>query len=91
MPLLRISRAFAASEEFAPRALRQDDFHDIGIELYILWAYELVLHREADNEGFGYWHRLLDDLIVSDIPATSGLMVLLLSQSAEFRVKTGTI
>jgi hypothetical protein len=91
VPLVTISEAFAASEEFAPRALEQDDFHDIGIELYLLWAYELVLDREADNAGYTYWKGLLDDVTLYDIPATSGLLIAHLSQSPEFREKTGTV
>ncbi len=91
VPLVTISEAFAASQEFAPRALGQDDFHDIGIELYLLWAYELVLDREADNAGYTYWKGLLGDATLHDIPATSGLLIAHLSQSPEFREKTGTV
>jgi hypothetical protein len=91
VPLVTISEAFAASKEFAPRALEQDDFHDIGIELYIFWAYELVLGRQEDTAGFVYWKGLLKDGTIYDIPATSGLLIAHLSQSPEFREKTGTV
>jgi hypothetical protein len=91
VPLVTISESFAASDEFAPRALDQDDFHDIGVELYILWAYELVLDREADNAGYTYWYGLLKDAPLIPRPVIAGRLIAHLSQSPEFRAKTGTI
>jgi hypothetical protein len=98
MPLLTISDSFYASAEFSRDALDPNDFHDEGVEPYIIQAYELVLHRREDREGYTYWFDLLRDdyfgqpsFVPSQNVLHPGLMIALLSQSAEFRAKTGTI
>jgi hypothetical protein len=91
VPLETISESFAGSDEFADRALGQDDFHDIGIELFILWAYRVVLDREADTAGYVHWHAVLKDAVLLPYSRMAGRMVALLSQSAEFRARTGTV
>jgi hypothetical protein len=97
VPLVTISDSFYRSAEFSPQALDPSDFHDEGVEPYIIQAYELVLHRSEDREGYTYWFLLLRDdyfgtprFLPDQNVRHPGLMIALLSQSAEFRAETGT-
>ncbi len=79
MNLRQISDYFANSEEFG------NTYSSLSNAEFIDLIYRNVMERPPDQEGYHYWLRLLNDGRV-----TRGYVMLLLSDSSEFRTKTGT-
>jgi hypothetical protein len=79
MNLRQISDYFANSEEFG------NTYSSLSNAEFIDLIYRNVMERPPDQEGYHYWLRLLNDGRV-----TRGYVMLLFSDSSEFRTKTGT-
>ncbi len=79
MSIRQISDYFSTSEEFG------NTYSSLSNAEFIDLIYHNVMERPPDQEGYHYWLRLLDDGRV-----TRGYVMLLFSDSNEFRTKTGT-